>query len=89
MAERFPLGSLAEQLAQQLERSRARRTPEENRLVEQSVRELAATGAAERALGVGDRAPGFTLPNQNGEPVSDADLRSLGAYVLSFYRGGW
>ncbi len=81
--------SLAEQLARQLEISRSKRTNEENRLVERSIRDLVATGAAERALGVDDHAPSFTLPNQSGDPVSETDLRSLGPYVLSFYRGGW
>ena len=81
--------SLAAQLAQQLQISRSKRTEEENRLVEQAIQELVDAKTAERALRVGDRAPAFKLPNQLGEPVSEAHVRSLGPYVLSFYRGGW
>ncbi len=35
-------------------------------------------------LSVGDRAPEFTLPNQNGEPVSLADFRGK-TVILYFY----
>ena len=81
--------SLANQLAGQLEISRSRRTDEENRLVDAAIRELAESGAVERALSPGDTAPHFVLPNQLGQPVSEAEARARGSYVLSFYRGGW
>jgi hypothetical protein len=81
--------SLADQLARQLELSRSKRTEEENRLVDQAIRELEESGAVDRALATGARAPGFVLPNQLGEPVTEAQARALGPYVLSFYRGGW
>jgi hypothetical protein len=81
--------SLADQLAKQLEISRSRRTDEENRLVDATIRELADSGSVGRALSPGDTAPGFALPNQLGEQVSDAEARARGPYVLSFYRGGW
>ena len=41
---------------------------------------------AERALGTGDEAVDFTLPNVRGEPVSSKALRESGPVVLSFYR---
>ena len=44
---------------------------------------------AERALGTGDIAVDFTVPNAKGEPVSSETLRGDGPVVLSFYRGGW
>ena len=81
--------SLADQLARQLEISRSRRTEEENRRVDAAIRELAASGAVERALSSGDTAPDFVLPNQLGKSVSEAEARARGPYVLSFYRGGW
>ena len=84
-----PMESLAEQLAAQLEKSRARRTDEENRLVDDAIRELSQSGIAARSLGPGDRAPDFALPNQLGEVVAEADARARGPYVLSFYRGAW
>ncbi len=44
---------------------------------------------AERALGIGQVAVDFTLPNANGEQVSSTALRQQGPIVVSFYRGGW
>ena len=40
-------------------------------------------------LEVGTRAPGFTLPNAHGKPVSLADQLARGPVVLTFYRGAW
>ena len=51
-------------------------------------RQMPASAAAPQ---VGKKAPEFTLPDQNGNPVSLAQLRSdksKGA-VLIFYRGYW
>ncbi len=50
---------------------------------------LVASGQAERALKVGDRAPVFTLPDQDGAQVSSTELLAKGPLVLSFYRGVW
>ena len=36
-------------------------------------------------LKVGDRAPEFTLPDQNGQPVKLADFRGKKNVVLAFY----
>jgi len=45
---------------------------------------------------VGQKAPNFTLPDQNGKPVSLSDLlapaapgKKHGGVVLIFYRGYW
>ena len=51
--------------------------------------ELKASGIEDRALKVGDRAPGFTLFNQDHLEVSSADLLNQGPLVLSFFRGHW
>jgi hypothetical protein len=50
------------------------------------VRQLPASAAAPR---VGENAPGFTLPDQNGRPVALADLISGKGALLIFYRGYW
>jgi peroxiredoxin len=50
---------------------------------------LIASGQAERALKVGDRAPRFTLPDQNGAIVDSAEVLRSRALVLTFYRGFW
>lgn len=40
-------------------------------------------------LAIGETAPGFTLPNANGESVSLAELLTRGPVVVAFYRGEW
>jgi|SRR5207248_6916563 len=51
------------------------------------LRQMPASAGAPR---VGEKAPEFSLPDQNGKPVALADLLSgsRGA-VLIFYRGHW
>ena len=51
--------------------------------------ELKASGIEGRALKVGDRAPGFSLFNQDRVEVSSADLLNQGPLVVSFFRGHW
>jgi hypothetical protein len=51
--------------------------------------ELKASGIEGRALKVGDRAPGFSLFNQDHVEVSSADLLNQGPLVVSFFRGHW
>jgi peroxiredoxin len=51
--------------------------------------ELKASGQAERAPKVGDRAPGFALPDAEGAMVRSAELLARGPLVVSFYRGVW
>jgi AhpC/TSA family len=50
------------------------------------ARQLPASAAAPR---VGQKAPDFTLPDQNGRPVALADLISGKGALLIFYRGHW
>jgi hypothetical protein len=51
--------------------------------------ELKASGAEKRALKVGDRAPSFTLFNQDHVQVSSDELLREGPLVVSFFRGHW
>lgn len=51
--------------------------------------DLIASGAADRALKVGDLAPTFTLLDAEGKPVSTAALLAHGPLVVTFYRGVW
>ena len=51
--------------------------------------ELIASGAARRALKVGDKAPAFTLKDPEGNDVSSTALLAQGPLVVSFYRGVW
>ncbi|MGE5148077.1 MAG: peroxiredoxin-like family protein [Candidatus Eiseniibacteriota bacterium] len=51
--------------------------------------ELIASGAARKALKVGDKAPAFTLKDADGHEVSSAALLAQGPLVVTFYRGVW
>ena len=51
--------------------------------------ELKASGIEGRALKVGDRAPSFTLFNQDHLDVRSAELLREGPLVVSFFRGHW
>jgi peroxiredoxin len=63
--------------------------PEFNAVIARTIGTLIATGQADRALKVGDRAPAFDLPNHDAVAVSSAELLKSGPLVLSFYRGVW
>jgi hypothetical protein len=54
-----------------------------------ATEELKATGIEEQALKVGDRAPSFTLFNQDHVEVASVDLLRQGPVVISFFRGHW
>ncbi len=51
--------------------------------------ELIASGAAERALKVGNKAPSFTLPDPDRTDVASDALLAKGPLIVSFYRGVW
>lgn len=55
----------------------------------QATRELKDSGQAERALGVGDKMPGFSLEDTAGNVISSSDLLQKGPLVLTFFRGAW
>lgn len=80
-------------LEQQLQSFRAEfaRTAPEGRvaLYEAKIEELRASFAEDKAIGVGDAAPGFALPGIAGRQVVLEDLLRQGPVVLTFYRGGW
>jgi thiol-disulfide isomerase/thioredoxin len=51
--------------------------------------ELKASGLAERAKKVGDKAPAFMLKDPEGNVMSSQDLLAKGPLIVSFYRGVW
>lgn len=64
--------------------------PEElSNLIEQGAGEISALDIIDRARNVGEKAPGFRLPNQHGEVRGLLDYLSDGPLVLTFYRGVW
>ena len=64
-------------------------SPEAIEKMHRATAELKASGIEDRALKVGDRAPGFTLLNQDHLEVASADLLGQGPLVVSFFRGHW
>ena len=50
---------------------------------------IEASGVADRALGVGDSAPTFELPDARGDVVRLADVLANGPAIVTFYRGAW
>ena len=57
--------------------------------IHRATAELKASGIEAHTLKVGDRAPSFTLINQDHLQVSSSDLLREGPLVLSFFRGHW
>jgi hypothetical protein len=54
-----------------------------------ATEDLRRSGLAERALKTGERAPAFTLNNQDGKSISSAELLAKGPLVITFFRGHW
>ena len=52
------------------------------------VEDLQQSGIVQRSLQVGAKAPAFTLPDQNGKPVSSTELMQH-RLILCFIRGRW
>lgn len=58
-------------------------------LYEAKIEELRASFALKAAIGFGDLAPDFELPDVRGNFISLFDLLQRGPVVVTFYRGGW
>lgn len=83
------MGSLEQRLAAIREAS-AKQLPEAAQQVMHRVtEELRASGQVSRAVGEGDTAPPFALPDQDGEIVRSDELLARGPLVLTFFRGHW
>ena len=63
--------------------------PDEIRTTLESANTEVARAGSAPGLAVGERAPDFTLPGADGQPVSLAQRLATGPVVLSFYRGDW
>jgi hypothetical protein len=58
-------------------------------IMHRTTEELRASGIMDRVFKLGDKLPGFTLPNAYGHEVRSADLLAKGPLVLTFFRGAW
>ena len=85
----FPSGSLNAELNAFKATCAREWPPEAFALVNQTLAELTQTGIQETVLKVGDAAPSFTLPDQEGRLVDAQELLAKGPLVLVFYRGMW
>ena len=63
--------------------------PERMALSERAIEELFASGAEEKILKVGAKAPEFALDDASGRLVRSSDLLALGPLVVKFFRGRW
>jgi hypothetical protein len=81
--------SLHEQLQTIKAKSAAMITTEVATAMKEAYDELKQNNVLEKALKVGDTAPGFALPNPDGQIVSSEGLLRQGPLVVLFYRGKW
>ncbi|MGH7263717.1 MAG: redoxin domain-containing protein [Candidatus Rokuibacteriota bacterium] len=81
--------TLNEQLQAIKDKSRERIPAERRQIMERAVEDLRKSGAVDRVVKVGERAPDFTLPSATGREVSLSGLLARGPVVLSFFRGRW
>ena len=63
--------------------------PEALEIMHRATRDLAAQLVQQPGLGLGDAAPPFQLPDQDGNVVDSAALLARGALVVTFFRGHW
>lgn len=63
--------------------------PETVKIMHQATKDLEDSGIGEGILKAGDKAPEFTLSNQEGKKISLKDLISKGPAIITFYRGVW
>jgi hypothetical protein len=80
---------LQEKLNAMKEKANAARSPEIVEVMQGETEKLVKSGIADRAIKKGEILPGFTLPDENGNPVSLNDLLTIGPLSISFYRGIW
>lgn len=81
--------SLQERI-EEIKKQSAEQMPDEAlQVFQRATEELQASGKAEKALGVGDTAPSFSLPDTEGKAVSSDELLQEGPLVVTFYRGVW
>ena len=63
--------------------------PEAVEVMQRATKDLAESGILDNVLKVGESAPEFSLPDENGKLLELKGLLALGPVVISFYRGQW
>ena len=81
--------SLQAKLAKMREQFEASAPPEALAVMHRATNDLLASDIMDGVLKVGDRAPEFSLADQDNNLVNTTDLLVDGPLVISFYRGVW
>ncbi len=81
--------SLQEKLDAQRNQFESSVPPEALTIMHRSTGDLIRTGIMKRVLKVGDKAPEFSLPDQDGILINSSELLGEGPLVVNFYRGVW
>ncbi|MCI0349643.1 MAG: AhpC/TSA family protein [Acidobacteriales bacterium] len=81
--------SLQAQLEGITHRVRSLVPPEKLDATERAIAELADSGLAQSAIGIGAQAPAFELPDAYGGLVRQKDLLALEKLIIIFFRGRW
>ena len=63
--------------------------PEAVAVMQKATEDLKNSRILDKVLKIGESAPDFSLPNENGNLVELKSLLSQGPLVISFYRGQW
>jgi len=80
--------SLKEQTEAKVEAGRQAK-PDFMKNVDEIIENAKALHQGANALSVGEKAPGFALPDAAGQSVSLEELLESGPVVVTFYRGDW
>lgn len=81
--------SLAEKL-DEIRAAGAKRIPEDKRVIMGIAnKELFESNIMDGVVKVGDRLPGFALPNAFNETIESSELLAAGPVVLTVFRGVW
>ena len=81
--------TLKETLQQIKSASRSKIPEETAAIMSRTTEQLKNSGAAALALGAGQSAPDFTLPDWQGKQYNSKEILANGPLILSFYRGSW
>lgn len=64
-------------------------SPEDLTVMHRVTADQRASGFRDRMPAIGDKAPSFTLGNQDNVMIASSDLQARGPVVVSFFRGQW
>lgn len=81
--------TLAERLSKQMEKSKAKITPEFKEIMQGATEALARSSIVANFFKPGDGAPDFTLKDVNDQEFNLKKELEKGPVVISFYRGSW